>query len=367
MKKAFITGITGQDGYYLSKFLLEKNYQVHGTIRRTSSINTKRIDPLISEYSDSKKLNLYYSDLQDASSLNNLISLIEPDEVYNLAAQSHVAVSFKNPIYTTQAGNQGTLSMLEAIKNVNKDIKFYQASSSEMFGGDIKGSLNENSPFEPKSPYAASKVFSHNISKLYRQSYDIFASNGILFNHESPLRGETFVTRKITRAASRIALGLQDKFYLGNLDAQRDWGHAKDYVRMMWMILQAEQPEDWVIATGKTTAVREFVRMSFAEVGIELDFVGKGIDEKAYVKSCSNPEYQLEIGKEVLSVDPKYFRPTEVDLLIGDPTKAKEKLGWVPEHDLAYLVKDMMQSDVKLMQKQQYLKKGGYSTNNNID
>ena len=231
MKKAFITGITGQDGYYLSKFLLEKNYQVHGTIRRTSSINTKRIDPLISEYSDSKKLNLYYSDLQDASSLNNLISLIEPDEVYNLAAQSHVAVSFKNPIYTTQAGNQGTLSILEAIKNVNKDIKFYQASSSEMFGGDIKGSLNENSPFEPKSPYAASKVFSHNITKLYRESYDIFASNGILFNHESPLRGETFVTRKITKAVGRISLGLQKKLTLGNLNASRDWGFAGDMLR----------------------------------------------------------------------------------------------------------------------------------------
>ena len=230
-----------------------------------------------------------------------------------------------------------------------------------------KGFYDENSPFYPRSPYGVAKIYGFWITKNYREAYNMFACNGILFNHESPRRGETFVTRKITRATARIALGLQDKIYLGNLDAKRDWGHAKDYVRMMWMILQAEQPEDWVIATGKTTTVREFVRMAFAEVGIELEFTGVGVNEKATVVKCNNPEFQLEIGKEVLSIDPAYFRPTEVDLLIGDPTKAKEKLGWVPEHDLASLVKDMMQSDVKLMQKQQYLKKGGYSTNNNID
>ena len=329
MKKAFITGITGQDGYYLSKFLLEKNYQVHGTIRRTSSINTKRIDPLISEYSDSKKLNLYYSDLQDASSLNNLISLIEPDEVYNLAAQSHVAVSFKNPIYTTQAGNQGTLSILEAIKNVNKDIKFYQASSSEMFGGDIKGSLNENSPFEPKSPYAASKVFSHNITKLYRESYDIFASNGILFNHESPLRGETFVTRKITKAVGRISLGLQKKLTLGNLNASRDWGFAGDYVEAMWMMLQHTIADDWVVATGETHTVQEFVDEAFNYVSL---------DSQDYVTTSK-----------------RYFRPNEVDYLLGDSTKASKELGWKPKNSFKDLVKMMVEADIENAKKDKVL------------
>lgn len=329
MKKAFITGITGQDGYYLSKFLLEKNYQVHGTIRRTSSINTKRIDPLISEYSDSKKLNLYYSDLQDASSLNNLISLIEPDEVYNLAAQSHVAVSFKNPIYTTQAGNQGTLSILEAIKNMNKDIKFYQASSSEMFGGDIKGSLNENSPFEPKSPYAASKVFSHNITKLYRESYDIFASNGILFNHESPLRGETFVTRKITKAVGRISLGLQKKLTLGNLNAYRDWGFAGDYVEAMWMMLQHTIADDWVVATGETHTVQEFVDEAFNYVSL---------DSQDYVTTSK-----------------RYFRPNEVDYLLGDSTKASKELGWKPKNSFKDLVKMMVEADIENAKKDKVL------------
>lgn len=329
MKKAFITGITGQDGYYLSKFLLEKNYQVHGTIRRTSSINTKRIDPLISEYSDSKKLNLYYSDLQDASSLNNLISLIEPDEVYNLAAQSHVAVSFKNPIYTTQAGNQGTLSILEAIKNVNKDIKFYQASSSEMFGGDIKGSLNENSPFEPKSPYAASKVFSHNITKLYRESYDIYASNGILFNHESPLRGETFVTRKITKAVGRISLGLQKKLTLGNLNASRDWGFAGDYVEAMWMMLQHTIADDWVVATGETHTVQEFVDEAFNYVSL---------DSQDYVTTSK-----------------RYFRPNEVDYLLGDSTKASKELGWKPKNSFKDLVKMMVEADIENAKKDKVL------------
>ena len=364
MKKAFITGITGQDGYYLTKYLLENNYEIHGTIRRASTFNTTRIDSLISQYSTTNPINLYYSDLLDSASLYTLINKVMPDEVYNLAAQSHVAVSFKNPIYTTQVGNTGTISLLEAIKNTDKEIKFYQASSSEMFGGKDKIMLNEESPLIPKSPYAASKVFSYHMTQIYRDSYNLFCTNGILFNHESPMRGETFVTRKITRAVSRIALGLQDKFYLGNLDSKRDWGHAKDYVRMMWMILQAKEPEDWVIATGRTTSIRDFVKMAFSHIGVELEFSGEGINEVAKVKSCSNPEYQLEIGKEVLSIDEKYFRPTEVDLLIGDPTKAKQKLGWEPQITLEELVEDMMRSDLSLMKKDMYLKNGGFSTLN---
>ena len=326
MKKAFITGITGQDGYYLSKFLLEKDYEVHGTIRRTSSISTKRIDPLISKYSTSKQLNLYYSDLQDASSLNNLISLIEPDEVYNLAAQSHVAVSFKNPVYTTQAGNQGTLSLLEAIKNIKKDIKFYQASSSEMFGGSLKGSLNEDSPFDPKSPYAASKVFSHNITKLYRESYNIFASNGILFNHESPLRGETFVTRKITKAVGRISLGLQEKLTLGNLDASRDWGFAGDYVEAMWKMLQQDTPGDYVIATGETHSVKDFLSCVFEHAGLD-------------------PDKHVEI-------DPRLFRPQEVPFLLGDSTKAQTVLKWEPKTRFNDLCKMMFESDYEIIKKE---------------
>jgi len=329
MKKAFITGITGQDGYYLSKLLLEKGYQVHGTIRRTSSINTKRIDSLISQYSPSEELILYYSDLQDASSLNNLISLIEPDEVYNLAAQSHVAVSFKNPVYTTQAGNQGTLSLLEAIKNVKKDIKFYQASSSEMFGGDIKGSLNEESPFDPKSPYAASKVFSHNITKLYRDSYNIFASNGILFNHESPVRGETFVTRKISKAVGRISLGLQEKLTLGNLEASRDWGFAGDYVEAMWMMLQHTHPDDWVVATGETHTVREFAEEAFNCVGLKFE--------------------------DYVVTSERYFRPNEVDYLLGDSSKAKKELGWSPKNSFRSLVKMMVNEDIENAKKDKVL------------
>jgi len=329
MKKAFITGITGQDGYYLSKLLLEKGYQVHGTVRRTSSINTKRIDSLISKYSSSQKLVLYYSDLQDASSLNNLISLIEPDEVYNLAAQSHVAVSFKNPVYTTQAGNQGTLSLLEAIKNTKKEIKFYQASSSEMFGGELKSSLNENSSFNPKSPYAASKVFSHHITKLYRDSYNIFASNGILFNHESPLRGETFVTRKITKAVGRIHLGLQKKLTLGNLEASRDWGFAGDYVEAMWMILQHKTPDDWVIATGETHTVKEFANAAFKYVGLDSD--------------------------DYITTSEKYYRPNEVDYLLGDSSKAKKELGWTLKTSFTDLVKMMVDEDIENAKKDKVL------------
>ena len=366
-KIAFITGVTGQDGAYLSEFLLKKGYCVHGLKRRSSSFNTDRIDHLYQDpHIENRNFILHYGDMTDSTNLTRLIQKIQPDEIYNLAAMSHVAVSFEMPEYVGDADGIGTLRLLEAIRllGLEKKTKIYQASTSELYGKVQEIPQSETTPFYPRSPYAVAKMYAYWITVNYREAYNMFACNGILFNHESPIRGETFVTRKITRAASRIALGLQDKFYLGNLDAQRDWGHAKDYVRMMWMILQADSPEDWVIATGKTTAVREFVRMSFAEVGIELDFVGKGIDEKAYVKSCSNPEYQLEIGKEVLSVDPKYFRPTEVDLLIGDPTKAKTKLGWECKYELSDLIKDMMKSDIKLMQKDQYLKAGGYTTLN---
>ena len=375
MKVALITGITGQDGSYLAELLLEKGYMVHGIKRRASSFNTKRIDHL---YQDPHQLNqrfkLHYGDLTDAMNLTRIIEESQPDEIYNLGAMSHVKVSFDTPEYVGNVDGLGTLRILEAVRllGLENKTRIYQASTSELYGGmpenkNDKGFYDENSTFYPRSPYGVAKIYGFWITKNYREAYNMFACNGILFNHESPRRGETFVTRKITRAAARIALGLQEKIYLGNLDAKRDWGHAKDYVRMMWMILQAEEPEDWVIATGKTTTVREFVRLAFKEVGIELEFTGMGVNEKATVSKCNNSKFQLEIRKEVLSIDPAYFRPTEVDLLIGDPTKAKEKLGWVPKHDLASLVKDMMQSDIKLMQKQQYLKKGGYSTNNNID
>ena len=372
MKVALITGITGQDGSYLAELLLEKGYMVHGIKRRSSLFNTARIDHLYQDPHDSNlRLKLHYGDLTDAMNLTRIIQETQPDEIYNLGAMSHVAVSFDTPEYVGNVDGLGTLRILEAVRilGLEKKTRIYQASTSELYGGlpdnkNERGFYDEHSPFYPRSPYGVAKIYGFWITKNYREAYNMYACNGILFNHESPRRGETFVTRKITRAVAKIALGLQEKFYLGNLDAQRDWGHAKDYVRMMWMILQAEQPEDWVIATGVTTTVRDFVRMSFAEVGIELEFKGEGIDEKAYVIACNNPKIQIEIGKEVLSVDPKYFRPTEVDLLIGDPTKANTKLGWIPQHDLASLVKDMMQSDVELMQKEQYLKEGGYSTLN---
>ena len=372
MKVALITGITGQDGSYLAELLLEKGYEVHGIKRRASSLNTDRIDHLYQDpHHPNQRLKLHYGDLTDSMNLTKIIEDCQPDEIYNLGAMSHVKVSFDVPEYVGNVDGLGTLRILEAVRllGLEKKTRIYQASTSELYGGmpenkNDKGFYDENSPFYPRSPYGVAKIYGFWITKNYREAYNMFACNGILFNHESPRRGETFVTRKITRATSRIALGLQDKFYLGNLDAQRDWGHAKDYVQMMWMILQAEAPEDWVIATGKTNTVREFVRMSFAEVGIELEFTGAGVNEKASVVKCNNPDYKIEIGKEVLSVDPTYFRPTEVDLLIGDPTKAKEKLGWVPEYDLASLVKDMMKSDVKLMQKDQYLKDGGYNVIN---
>ena len=372
MKVALITGITGQDGSYLAELLLAKGYEVHGIKRRSSSLNTDRIDHIYQDpHHPNQRLKLHYGDLTDAMNLTRIIEECRPDEIYNLGAMSHVKVSFDTPEYVGNVDGLGTLRVLEAVRllGLESKTKIYQASTSELYGGmdenkNSKGFYDEESPFYPRSPYAVAKIYGFWITKNYREAYNMFACNGILFNHESPRRGETFVTRKITRATARIALGLQDKFYLGNLDSKRDWGHAKDYVRMMWMILQAEEPEDWVIATGKTTTVREFVRMSFAEVGIELHFKGSGVNETASVKKCNNLNFQLEIGKEVLSIDPKYFRPTEVDLLIGDPTKAKTKLGWVPEHDLSSLVKDMMKSDINLMKKDQYLKEGGYKTLN---
>ena len=362
-KKALITGATGQDGAYLSEFLLKKGYEVHGLKRRASLFNTDRVDHLYQDpHEKDLKFILHYGDMTDSTNLIRLIKEIEPDEIYNLAAMSHVQVSFETPEYTGNADGLGTLRILDAVRllGFEKKTRIYQASTSELYGKVQEVPQSETTPFYPRSPYAVAKIYAYWITVNYREAYGMFACNGILFNHESPIRGETFVTRKITRAASRIALGLQDKIYLGNLDAKRDWGHAKDYVRMMWMILQADEPEDWVIATGKTTTVRDFVRMAFREAGIELEFKGEGVEEKAFVKSCSNDAYKVEIGKQVLAVDPQYFRPTEVDLLIGDASKANNKLGWTPEYDLQALVKDMMQSDLHLMEKDQYLKDGGY-------
>ena len=368
MKKvALITGVTGQDGAYLSELLLKKDYIVHGIKRRSSLFNTDRIDHLYQDpHVDNKNFILHYGDMTDSANLIRIVQEVQPDEIYNLAAMSHVQVSFETPEYTANTDGLGTLRLLEAIKilGLEKKTRIYQASTSELYGLVQEVPQKETTPFYPRSPYAVAKMYAYWITVNYREAYGMYACNGILFNHESPIRGETFVTRKITRATSRIALGLQDNIFLGNLDAKRDWGHAKDYVRMMWMILQAEEPEDWVIATGITTTVRDFVKLAFREVGIELEFKGEGVDEKGFIKACNNKEYQLEIGKEVIAVDPRYFRPTEVELLIGDATKAHTKLGWTPEYDLADLVQDMMQSDMKLMKKDQYLKDGGYKTLN---
>jgi len=327
--KALITGITGQDGYYLAKLLIEKGYEVHGTIRRSSTINTDRIDPLISEFEEVGKLNLHYSDLLDSASLNSLINQIQPDEIYNLAAQSHVAVSFKNPIYTTQTGTLGSVALLEAVRHSNNEIKFYQASSSEMYGGINKEMLNETSPLIPKSPYAASKVFAHNMTKLYRESYDLFCVNGILFNHESPHRGQTFVTRKITRAVGRIVNNLQSKLTLGNLDASRDWGFAGDYVEGMWLMLQHDTPDDWVLATGETHTVKEFLQKAFKYVDL---------DWEKYVQTSE-----------------KYFRPNEVEHLLGDSTKARKELNWSPKTSFDELVKLMIEHDLVLAEQEKVL------------
>ena len=368
MKKvALITGITGQDGAYLAEFLLNKNYEVHGVKRRASLFNTDRIDHLYQDpHEENRNFFLHYGDLTDSTNLIRLIQDIQPDEIYNLAAMSHVGVSFEIPEYTGNTDGLGTLRILEAVRllGMEKKTRIYQASTSELYGKVQEVPQTETTPFYPRSPYGVAKLYGFWITKNYREAYDMYACNGILFNHESPIRGETFVTRKITRAAASIALGLKDKFYMGNLDAKRDWGHAKDYVRMMWMILQADEAEDWVIATGKTTTVRDFIKMAFAELDVELEFKGTGVDEVAVVKASNNPAYKIKEGQEVLNIDPKYFRPTEVDLLVGDATKAKEKLGWEPEFDLKDLVKDMMASDLKLMQKEQYLKEGGHKIMN---
>ncbi len=332
--KAFITGVTGQDGYYLAKLLLEKGYQVHGIIRRSSNFNTERLDSLISDYGKDDTFKLYYSDLLDSSSLNNLINSIMPDEIYNLAAQSHVAVSFKNPLYSAQTSVVGPITLLEAVKNSKKDIKYYQASSSEMFGGVDKSSLNESSKFTPKSPYAVGKVFAHEITKVYRESYDIFAVNGILFNHESPFRGETFVTRKITRAVGRIKNNLQNKLTLGNLDAYRDWGFAGDYVNGMYMMMQHSKPDDWVLATGETHSVREFAKIAFDEAGLNYE--------------------------DYVVTDSKYQRPNEVNHLLGDPSRAKNELGWKLQTSFSDLVKLMVEQDLLLAEKEKILIDKGY-------
>jgi GDPmannose 4,6-dehydratase len=362
MKKALITGITGQDGAYLTEFLLSKGYEVHGIKRRTSLFNTDRIDHLYQDpHEKNVKLKLHYGDLTDSTNLIRIIQEVQPDEIYNLGAMSHVQVSFETPEYTANVDGLGTLRILEAIRilGLEKKTKFYQASTSELYGLVQETPQKETTPFYPRSPYAIAKLYGYWTTVNYREAYGIYACNGILFNHESPIRGETFVTRKITRAASKIALGLDEKLYLGNLDSQRDWGHAQDYVEAMWLMLQQSVPEDFVIATGTTTSVRDFVRMAFAEAGIVLEFRGVGVEEKAVVKSCHG-DYKIPVGKEIVAVDPKYFRPTEVDLLLGDPTKAKTKLGWKPKHDLSSLVKDMMQSDLALFKRDKYLLEGGH-------
>jgi GDPmannose 4,6-dehydratase len=363
MKKALITGITGQDGAYLAELLLKKGYEVHGIKRRSSLFNTDRIDHLYQDpHIDNRNFVLHFGDLSDSTNLIRIIQQVQPDEIYNLGAMSHVKVSFDTPEYTANVDAVGSLRLLEAIRilKLENKTKIYQASTSELYGKVQEIPQSEKTPFYPRSPYAVAKMYGYWITVNYREAYGIYACNGILFNHESPLRGETFVTRKITRAVSKIALGLQDKLFLGNLNAKRDWGHAKDYVEAMYLILQQPEPDDYVIATGKTTEVREFVRMSFKEVGIEIEFKGTGVEEKGYIKSCSNPAYQVEAGREVVAIDPRYFRPTEVDLLIGDPTKSNTRLGWYPKHDLASLVKDMMEHDIKLFERDKYLLEGGH-------
>lgn len=375
MKVALITGVTGQDGAYLAEFLLKKGYFVHGIKRRSSLFNTDRIDHLYQDqHEQNVNFKLHYGDLTDSTNLIRIVQETQPDEIYNLAAMSHVQVSFEMPEYTANADGIGTLRLLEAVRilGLTKKTKIYQASTSELYGLVQAVPQSETTPFYPRSPYAVAKIYGYWITVNYREAYGMFACNGILFNHESPLRGETFVTRKITRAACKIALGLQNCLYLGNLSAQRDWGHAKDYIEAMYLILQQEKPEDFVIATGITTTVRDFVKMSFAELGIEVEFSGKDENEKGViididqvkVKSLGLNEHNLKIGSSVVKVDPKYFRPTEVDLLLGDPTKSKTKLGWEPKYNLQSLVEDMMQADLHLMKKDEYLKEGDFKTLN---
>lgn len=375
MKVALITGITGQDGAYLAEFLLKKGYIVHGIKRRSSLFNTERIDHIYEDpHKSGARMHLHYGDLTDSTNLIRIVQEVQPDEIYNLAAQSHVHVSFETPEYTANSDALGTLRILEAVRilGLSEKTRIYQASTSELYGLVQAVPQSETTPFYPRSPYAVAKMYAYWITVNYREAYNMYACNGILFNHESPIRGETFVTRKITRAAARIALGLQDKLFLGNLNSQRDWGHAKDYIEAMYLILQQEKAEDFVIATGKTTRIRDFVKMAFHFTGIQLEFKGEGANEVGIISSVDKVRFEeitgtklnLEHGKEIIQVDPKYFRPTEVDLLMGDATKAQEKLGWKPKHSLSDLVEDMMQSDIKLMQKETYLKEGGFNTKN---
>jgi len=369
-KIALITGVTGQDGAYLSELLLKKGYIVHGIKRRASLFNTDRIDHLYEDpHVNHRNFILHYGDLSDATNMIRIIQEVQPDEIYNLGAMSHVRVSFETPEYVADTDGIGTLRLLEAIRilGLTKKTRIYQASTSELYGKVQEIPQKETTPFYPRSPYAVAKMYAYWITVNYREAYGMFACNGILFNHESPLRGETFVTRKITRGVAKIALGLQDKLWMGNIDSKRDWGHAKDYVEAMWLILQQDKPEDFVIATGTTTLVRDFIKMAFAEVGIDIKFKGKGVDEKGYVKACHNPDYQLEIGTEVLAIDPRYFRPTEVDLLIGDPTKANTVLGWKPKYNLKMLVHEMMEKDVELFRKEKFLKESGFYTKNQYE
>ncbi|HOY47795.1 MAG TPA: GDP-mannose 4,6-dehydratase [Flavobacteriales bacterium] len=358
MKTALITGITGQDGAYLAEFLLHKGYTVHGIKRRSSLFNTDRIDHLYEDpHINNAKFFLHYGDLTDSSNLIRIIQEVQPDEIYNLGAMSHVKVSFDEPEYTANVDGLGTLRILEAVRllNLTQKTRIYQASTSELYGLVQQVPQSEKTPFYPRSPYAVAKLYGYWITVNYREAYNMFAVNGILFNHESPNRGETFVTRKVTRGVAQIALGMQDKLYMGNIDAKRDWGHAKDYIEAMWRMLQVDEPEDFVIATGETRTVREFLIRAFAEAGIQIEFRGQGVDEQAFVVSCSHPDYQLPIGKEVVSIDPTYFRPTEVELLIGDATKAQQKLGWTPKISFDELVKDMVASDLQLFRNQKYI------------
>jgi len=369
MKKALITGITGQDGAYLADLLLKKGYEVHGIKRRSSLLNTSRIDHIYEDpHIPNPHFILHYGDLTDSSNLIRIIQQVQPDEIYNLAAMSHVQVSFEMPEYTANADGIGTLRVLEAVRllGLTKKTKVYQASTSELYGLVQAVPQSETTPFYPRSPYAVAKLYAYWITVNYREAYGMFACNGILFNHESPLRGETFVTRKITRAVAKIALGLQDTVYLGNLDSKRDWGHAKDYVEAMWLMLQQDQPEDFVIATGITTQIRDFARMAFAEIGVTLAFNGTGEDEVGVVER-STGKYPVQIGQAVVKVDPKYYRPTEVDLLIGDPRKSAEKLGWTPKHTLADLVKEMVASDVLIFEKDLFLKSSGFDVKNEFE
>lgn len=363
MKTALITGITGQDGAYLAELLLEKGYMVHGIKRRSSLFNTQRVDHLYhDQHENNVRFKMHYGDLTDSTNIIRIIQEVQPDEIYNLGAMSHVKVSFETPEYTANADGIGVLRVLEAVRllGLTQKTRIYQASTSELYGLVQEIPQKETTPFYPRSPYAVAKLYAYWIIINYRESYNMFAVNGILFNHESPLRGETFVTRKVTRAVARIALGLQDCVYMGNIDAKRDWGHAKDYVEAMWKMLQTDTPEDFVVATGVTTTVREFIIKAFGEIGVTLEFQGSEENEIAIVKNASNPLYQVEKGKVVMRIDKNYYRPTEVELLIGDPTKAKEKLGWTPKHNLDFLIKEMVENDIRLFNRDKYLQQGGH-------